>query len=252
MTTYSPGSKLHSLQSVRSRLGPAIRKLRLAKHWSLAYLSGHLELSVSRLSEIERGQGSFTAEQLLVMLGLFNVTTSELIGFDGSRDDQLYLALANLGASHLREPQTRASESFRSANNAIVETLLASDGRLIPALATLLVNQPIALNLPLTTLSGLGYGHRLAWLVDNVVAAIQTFLPTQTMSIALLRLQQFQTFTGHAIAKPPTTDILDQSIRSARTLARVIERGSVHSKNWNIATGITVEDFAKVFRSADV
>ena len=185
------------------------------------------------------------------MLKLFNVTTAELVGADGSHDDQLYLALANLGATHLREPQTRASESFRSANDAIVETLLAGDGRLIPALGPLLVKQPVALNGPLSTLTSLGYAHRLAWLVDNVVASIKTFLPTQAMATASLRLQQFQTFSGHAISKPPVVDVLDQTIRSARTLARVIQNRSVHSTHWNIATSIEVDDFSKSFRSSD-
>ena len=64
-------------------------------------------------------------------------------------------------------------------------------------------------------------------------------------------LQQFQAFSGPAILKPPTIDILDQTIRSARTLERVIEQGSVHSKQWNIATSIVVEDFAAVLRSSD-
>jgi transcriptional regulator with XRE-family HTH domain len=241
----------NSLESIRTGLGPAIRKLRVAKHWSLANLSKRLELSLSRLSEIERGQGSFTAEQLVVMLKLFNVTIAELVGADGSRDEQLYLALANLGATHLREPQTRASESFRSANDAIVETLLAGDGRLIPALGPLLVKQPFSLNGPLSTLTSLGYAHRLAWLVDNVLASTQTFLQTQAMTSASLRLQQFQTFSGRAINKPSVVDVLDQTIRSARTLERVIQNGSVHSKHWNIATSITVEDFSESFRSSD-
>jgi hypothetical protein len=83
-----------------------------------------------------------------------------------------------------------------------------------------LVKQQISLNLPLSTLSGFGYAHRLAWLVDNVVASIQTFLPTQAMAIALLRLQQFQRLGGHAISKPLVVDVLDQTIRSARTLDR--------------------------------
>ena len=57
----------------RSKIARKVKTLREEKRWTQAELSGRLGLSQSRLSEIERGQGSFTAEQFLTILKLFNV-----------------------------------------------------------------------------------------------------------------------------------------------------------------------------------
>ena len=61
------------LQPDRLAIASKVRDLRKARRWTQAELSKRLHLSQNRLSEIERGAGSFTAEQLLVILKLFNV-----------------------------------------------------------------------------------------------------------------------------------------------------------------------------------
>lgn len=65
---------------IRSAIAGKIRDLRRNRHWTQAELSKQLGLSQGRYSEIERGQGSFTAEQLLEILKLFNVPVSHFVG----------------------------------------------------------------------------------------------------------------------------------------------------------------------------
>ena len=62
---------LQSLDKDRRRIAAKVRELRQSRNWTQAELSKRLQLSQSRLSEIERGAGSFTAEQFLLLLRLF-------------------------------------------------------------------------------------------------------------------------------------------------------------------------------------
>ena len=88
----------------RSNISRKVKSLREIRRWTQAELSGRLGLSQSRLSEIERGQGSFTAEQFLTILKLFNVPVTH---FASARkpSEELQNALARLGADHLQESQ---------------------------------------------------------------------------------------------------------------------------------------------------
>lgn len=61
---------------LRSGIAGKIRALRWDRHWTQVELARKLGLSQGRYSEIERGQGSFTAEQFLEMLKLFQVPVS--------------------------------------------------------------------------------------------------------------------------------------------------------------------------------
>src|SRR6476469_4792741 len=86
----------------RARISATVRALRKERGWTQAELAEKLGLSQNRLSEVERGDGSFTAEQFLLILKLFNVTTSRFADAT-DRPQQLQNALARRGASHLQE-----------------------------------------------------------------------------------------------------------------------------------------------------
>jgi hypothetical protein len=121
-------------------------------------------LSQSRLSEIERGGGSFTAEQLLQVLRLFNVTIDE---FTEPRtvEDELQNALERLGAHHLREVSGGLpSARLGSVRAAVRETLLSPrDSRLVLALTPVLLANLDALSLDLLhdELAAVGFPARL-------------------------------------------------------------------------------------------
>ena len=60
-------NQLEDLSKTRQQIAAKVRELRRARRWTQAELAGHLQLSQNRLSDIERGDGSFTAEQFLLL-----------------------------------------------------------------------------------------------------------------------------------------------------------------------------------------
>src|SRR6185312_7927422 len=95
----------------RDTIARKVRDLRQARGWTQARLAGELGLSQARLSEVERGGGSFTAEQLLTILRIFNVGVSHFATPakpDAAR--QLQNAVARLGGSELQELDVLPSE----------------------------------------------------------------------------------------------------------------------------------------------
>jgi hypothetical protein len=72
--------------------------------------------SQSRLSEIESGGGSFTAEQFLLLLRLLTVGARHFSSERRDMDAELQNALTRLGADHLQEvPDVLPSERLESA-----------------------------------------------------------------------------------------------------------------------------------------
>src|SRR5574339_1271325 len=95
------------LENARGKIAQKVRELRLARGLTQGELATTLGLSQNRLSEVARGRGSFTAEQLLLLLRLFNVPAAELEPTAPlDRHARLQNALARLGASHLREDES--------------------------------------------------------------------------------------------------------------------------------------------------
>ena len=87
----------------RSTIGERIRRLRQERRLTQARLAKELFISQNYLSELERGQGSFTAEQLLTILRFFNVPVDYFAPKAVPAEDQLQNSLARLGARHLAE-----------------------------------------------------------------------------------------------------------------------------------------------------
>ncbi len=69
-----------NLEKNRRKIVARVRELRLERRWTQEELAKKLGLSQARLSEIERGGGSFAAEQLVELLQLFNVPLEDIIG----------------------------------------------------------------------------------------------------------------------------------------------------------------------------
>src|SRR5271170_6034924 len=96
------------LKKSRAWIAKNVRELRKERRWTQAELAKRLDLSQARLSEIEGGDGSFTAEQFLLLLKLFNVGANRFAPSAGpsashDREAQIRNALARLGALHLQE-----------------------------------------------------------------------------------------------------------------------------------------------------
>jgi transcriptional regulator with XRE-family HTH domain len=250
------------IEKVREKVALKVQELRKDRHWTQAELSRRLHLSQSRLSEIERGSGSFTAEQFLTILKLFNVTASEFAPETQGQDSELQNALARLGALHLNESSdVLPSERLSGVSDVIREALVGSESpRLVTALAPVLVGNIDHVNLKKLhlQLSEAGLGRRLAWLVENTLEAIRRELPgvspapwrrlysrAQVVLGSFLDLVKVESHEG-----TPAPDVLDPSIRSKQTLAEVTASVSPFSRRWGIVTTLQPQDFVEALRSA--
>src|SRR5215510_11996482 len=111
----------------RAVISNKVRDLRNERRWTQAELARRLGLSQSRLSEIERGQGSFTAEQFLTILRVLNVAVTHFAS-ERRSSDEVQNALARLGAAHLREsPNVLPSDRLGKTEDLIREVLVAPD-----------------------------------------------------------------------------------------------------------------------------
>jgi transcriptional regulator with XRE-family HTH domain len=258
-----PSSDAALEQTNRRKLADSVRVLRRERHWTQAELAGRLHLSQSRLSEIERGGGSFTAEQFLTILKLFNVPVSRFVGGVRDRDADLQNALARIGASQLRESSdVLPSEALDQAQRALREAIVQGTPRFITALAPVLVHNIDRLNLTKLhlDLADAGLERRLAWVAENTLDAIRKELAdspdrawAQRLRRADLVLDVF--LESPAVARSAQSgaslgiDILDTTIRSRQTLEEVRASSSSISKKWGIVTQLQPEDFLQALRA---
>ena len=257
-----------TLRKVRAEIAENVRELRKERRWTQAELAKRLDLSQARLSEIEGGDGSFTAEQFLLLLKLFNVGANRFAPSAGSsaghaREAQIQNALVRLGALHLQESRdVLPSERLDEVRSAVRETLvLAESPRLVTALAPVLVTnaEQVNLNKLQLELSEAGLPRRLPWLVENIINALDHSEP-QTSSRAWVRLCRrayvlLRTFLDAARADPSlgssgAPDVLDSNIRSKRSSDDIAAASSPISKRWRVVTSLQPEDFAHALASA--
>jgi transcriptional regulator with XRE-family HTH domain len=249
----------------RADIARKVRRLREERRWTQAELSRRLGLSQSRLSEIEHGHGSFTAEQFLTILKLFNVSVSHFANRPSDRQADIQNALARLGATHLVEDSdVLPSDLFSEVGTLVREILIAPESpRHVTALGPVLVRH--ADRITLSRLRGelfpLGLEQRLGWLLDNVREAIRAELHANLDREWLARYRRAElilddfTVTLRPRQDRPrddSYDILDANIRSPKTLRRVREDASPISQQWRVVTAIRTEDFVDALRASRV
>jgi transcriptional regulator with XRE-family HTH domain len=243
----------------RKRIGNVVRALRRGRARTQAELAKKLRTSQARLSQIESGGGSFSAEQLLHILKLFNITPATFADDSSDRRAQLQNALARLGAHHLQEngqilPGTGADDVITT----VVEALSVGESRLTTALAPVLVENidRVPLSKLHLELSRAGFDRRLPWLCENVVRAIDSGLKAALPRVwanAARRTDLVMTLFLDAAAPPtgqPAWDVLDTGIRSKKTADDVQRTASDLSKKWRILSSLKPEDFAGALRAA--
>jgi transcriptional regulator with XRE-family HTH domain len=250
-------------QPARLAIAAKVRDLRKARRWTQAELSKRLHLSQNRLSEIERGAGSFSAEQLLVILKLFNVPLSYFAPA-AERDDhaELQNALARLGALHLQErDDVLPSERLDDVNDVIREAIISGAPRLVTAVAPVLVRNAdrVSLRRLEVRLAEAGLENRLGWVVENTLEALNAELEgslprpwAQLYRRAVIVLETFAETLPARSRKPAALDIIDATIRTKKTLDEVRNAASPISRRWGIVTGLEPADFATALKAARV
>ncbi len=246
------------LDSTRRSVVRKLREVRLARGWTQAELAAKLGLSQARLSVIEGGGGTISAEQFVAFLALTNLSIEEFLPV-ANTDAAFQNALARLGAHGLREdPGTLPSSRLATARDAIREVLVSPDSpRLVAALAPVLVWNVDGLNLHALhhDLAALGLGHRLGWLAQNIRAALD--LPgaraprpwTLRERITQVELDRFLGVVGPP-ASPDIGDRFDTHIASARTVKDVQVARSEISRRWGVLTVLQPADFREALDAA--
>jgi transcriptional regulator with XRE-family HTH domain len=257
--------QIKSLDNQRRRIAAKVRELRRSRKWTQAELSAQLHLSQNYLSEIERGSGSFTAEQFLLLLKLFNVPVSQFVSEPGDQDLRIQNALARLGAPHLQESDVLPGEQLEEVHDVMREALVDGSARFVTALAPVLVRNVEHLNLIKlhAELEKLGLERRLVWVVENTLTALgQLHKEAAARSrewakldrraeVILQAFLEFVTAQGRlqeSTELPP--DVLDAAIRSTRTLDEVRSSASDISKRWGIISSLQVKDFLQALKAA--
>lgn len=264
MTSSKTEAELQKRQAV---IAQRVRALRKERQWTQAELAGQLGLSQSRLCEIEKGQGSFTAEQFLLILQLFNVPAASFaVETHQPKDKELQNALARLGASHLHESlDILPSEQLVQAMDVLRETLIAAESpRHVTALAAVLVHNIERINRRklYSEFVVVGFERRLGWLLENTVTAIHAEAATTNERAwvqAFRRSEMILTmFLDRVQLKPESesatweqlADVLDSDIRSKKSLDAVLASCSAISRRWCIATSLQPEDFIDALRAS--
>lgn len=254
----------HPINKLRSAIAAKVRKLRTDRRWTQARLAGLLGLSQNRLSEIERGEGSFTAEQLILILKNFNVPIDHFAPSKALADLELQNALARLGAAHLHESaDVLPTGDAKDVAKVVRETLTgAQSPRNITALAPVIVAHIKGLNLYKLKgeLSIAGFERALWWVLENTLEAVrreqQRPLSRRWKFLygrAQLHLENFLpswTHDRNILAKDWPEDIFDPDIASPKTVEEVRAESSKISRDWKIVTRIQVEDFEQALRDA--
>jgi hypothetical protein len=109
-------------------------------------------------------------------------------------------------------------------------------------------------------LSEAGLQRRLAWVVENVIVAIDQVIDAQALRAWVLLCRRAQVvfnvflaaLPGPSGSRPDVLDVVDPGIRSKETLKKVSASGSAASRRWKIVSSLQPGDFAKSLRATHV
>ena len=246
----------------RAKIGTRIRELRTSRNWAQGELAARLGISQPQLSKVELGHSSLTAEQFLLVLKLFNVPASDFAE-RREEDSELQNAVARLGGSHLYESaDVLPSETLTEAQQVVREALVSGGPRLITALAPVLVRHANRLSLPKIQddLARIGLERRLYWLVENTIVALEQLKsapgPSGKVWNQIYRRIEMPLHVFLAVAQdtlgqePRAIDVLDDTIRTTKTLHEVQKASSRISQRWAIVTSLGPEDFVRALEAA--
>ncbi|MCO6431406.1 MAG: helix-turn-helix transcriptional regulator [Deltaproteobacteria bacterium] len=237
-----------------------VKALRRERKVTQAELAQYLGLSQGRLSQLEAGQGSFSAEHLLLLAKRFNVPPGSFASINQNSDAVLQNALIRLGAKHLRENEdVFPSEVQNNIHNIVREILNApASHRVLTALACIIVENadPLLLNRLRLRLSEDRLIQRFGWLLENIAVALKKELALplapdvkkqyEKARFLISNLLDTSWFDASDFKKE---DLLDPVVtpKSVELLKR--EASSI-SEKWKILTRVKPEDFQRNLKEA--
>jgi transcriptional regulator with XRE-family HTH domain len=253
------------LKKERLAIARKLRDLREARRLTQAELARRLGISQPKLSQVEAGNASLTAEQFLVVLRTFQVSVTAFAEA-AAPTDELQATLGRLGATQLQEDtDILPSERLERVTDAIRETLVDADApRLVTALAPVIVRNIDHINWPRLAydLTKLGRGHRFHWLIENVLEAVRALADDRATAVEHRRLyRRAQAVLENVreladrdgeLARARVPDVMERGVRTKRTQDEVAARSSPIARRYNIVTSLGPTDFIEALRGARV
>lgn len=253
-----------SLLEIKKRIAQSVKDARKEHRATQKELAALLGITQARYSQIESGKGSFSAEQLIILIQRFNLSISRFVSQKSEDDSSLKLqkALYRFGANQLYEdPDILPSQKLENVAQVIIETILsAGSSRQIVALAPVIVKNRAQINFTKikNELQVLGYLGRLGWVLESVATAIDSELfhvtPRRRELLYKRTFANIKIFIDNSRIWETLIleDILDKNIYSAKTLNEVKEARDPLAKKWRIITRITTNDFINALREAQI
>jgi len=249
-----------TIKQYQQSIARKVKELRKQRLLTQKELADYLGLSQNRISQIEAGQGSFSAEHLLLLAKKFNVPPSSFVDEEKRAEPALQNALARHGAKHLRESEdTLPSEKLDDVLRLVREVLATpADSRAVAALAPVIVQDgdPSVLNRIRLRLIDDGIIQRYGWLLDNVHTALRHELSGKLSSDwrekyerAEYILKNQLAFPWNTLTKADREDVFD-SVVTQKTLDQVRKESSGVSKKWKVVTRIQPKEFAEALKEA--
>lgn len=253
------------LTKIREQIARKVRELRTERRLTQQDLARRLGLSQGRLSELERGDGSFTAEQLLTLLSLFNVPATHFAPQQPKHEADLQNALARHGATHLREStDVVPSERLEELATLVREALIGQSPRQIAALAPVLVRNSEEVSVLTARLLGSGLQRRWGWVIENTLTAVRQELPVlprgptharvarsyRRAEVVLETALDWLQFQLGPQADSSAVDLIDPVAVTKRSLEELREGSSPISKRWGIITALQPRDFVSALKAA--
>lgn len=250
-------------KKIQKTIAEKIKLARKERRYTQQEIARLLGLSQSRYSEVENGLGSFTAEQLVLLIRHFNLPLNYFVGnvLIDDASSQLQNALSRLGAKELQEdPRILPSEKIAEVNKVLLEAIIYADSaRQITALAPVVVNNYDKIDIVAlsSSLSVCSRTQRLGWILESTLEALQMELEKGPLrrDDKLLYLRAIPFLKQYIEVILPTVlleDFLDKNITTAKTIDELKKSRSDLAKRWKILTRITTDDFAKAIRESRI
>lgn len=256
-----------SLGSIKKDIATSLKRARLERRVTQRELATTLGMTQARLSQIENGKGSLSAEQLITVLKHFNLPLNYFVRETKKEapEDKLQNALNAMGATELYTiPDTLQSEQLIKLENLITETLtMAYSSRTITALAPVIIEHVESINFQhiQNSMHQIGLLGRLGWTLENTVNALiseqspslprtKTLLYRRCLVKINLALNNIKPSWNTIYQHLPTEDLLDKNISSEKTLQETKNMSDELARKWKIITTITVNDFIQAIRGA--
>lgn len=242
----------------RVHIADVVRQLRRDRGLTLAELGRTLGLSTSRLSEIERGQGSFTAEHLLIILKTFNVGVGHFLRHSAdTQQASLQNALVAAGAVHLStNTDAVILPEHEHPMNAIIAVLTRHTApRFITALPPVIVRSVSVVAFPAVqhALATAGAPNRWPWLLDHTIEALRRTASPASSTAWRRDSKRACTLASHFLdtlkhaqrdaGPPPHADVIDPDLRSDVGVAAALRQAGPIDRRWSIVSRIHPDDF---------